>query len=293
MQRIAVIVPFALFALVACNSCDGPSGPDAHRIDTTASDSSAPKPFIFGEVRTLRSAILQQDRTLNVYLPDGYSPDSARTYPVIYVLDGSANEDFPHLAGLAQYMNMYDLLPKSIVVGIANVDRKQDFTFPTRNDSDRAWVSNSGGSARFIRFLADEVQPFVNDHYKTSGKRSIVGQSLGGLLATEILFKRPELFDDYILVSPSVWWDTGSLADSADAWTKAHATEPKRIFVAMASDDDMMQKEVDKVTAAFKANARPPLRWTCEEFPQETHATILHRAVYRAFEWMGKERLRP
>ncbi|MBP7514871.1 MAG: alpha/beta hydrolase [Flavobacteriales bacterium] len=257
--------------------------------DTAKSDPAAARPFVFGEVRTLRSTILVQDRTLNIYLPDGYSPDSATTYAVIYVLDGSAHEDFPHIAGLAQYMNMYDLLPKSIVVGIANVDRKHDFTYPTRNDSDKVWVPNSGGSAGFIRFIGEELQPFVDRTYKTNGKRTIIGQSLGGLVATEMLFKRPGLFDDYILVSPSVWWDNGSLADSAAAWTTQHASEPKRVFIAMASDDDMMQQQVDKVIAAFKANARPPLRWTYVAFPEETHATILHRAVYSAFEWMGKK----
>lgn len=282
-------IPFILFIALAIVGCTGPGSRPAEVPDQVTADSSAPKLFVLGEVRTLRSAVLEQDRVLNVYLPEGYSPDSAATYPVIYLLDGSAHEDFPHIAGLAQYMNMYDLLPKSIVVGIANGDRKHDFTFPTRNDSDRAWVANSGGSARFIRFIAEELQPFVQDQYKTNGRRTIIGQSLGGLVGTEILFKRPDLFDDYILVSPSLWWDTGSLADSADVWTKAHAEVPKRIFIAMASDDDWSQDQVDRVTAAFKANTRPPLRWTYVEFPEETHATILHRAAYSGLEWMGKK----
>lgn len=283
----------SLFALFSCGTQDTPavtiSSNEASRdgSDTVRRDPSAPAPFVFGEVRVLHSRILDQDRTLNVYLPDGYSPDSATTYPVIYVLDGSAHEDFPHIAGLAQFMNMYDLLPRSIVVGIANADRKHDFTYPTRNDSDKVWVPNSGGSEAFIRFIGEELQPFVDTTYKTSKKRTIIGQSLGGLVATEMLFKRPELFEDYVLVSPSVWWDEGSLADSATTWLKAHASDPKRVFIAVASDDDMMQAQVDKITTAFKASAKPPLRWTYAEFPEETHATILHRAVYRAFEWMG------
>lgn len=294
-MRHHVLVPASiLLALVACDHGGATLKTADHDTpytvaDTAKSDPGEAKPFVFGEVRTLRSTTLAQDRTLNIYLPDGYSPDSAATYPVIYVLDGSANEDFPHIAGLAQYMNTYDILPKSIVVGIANVDRKHDFTHPTRSDSDKVWVPNSGGSADFIRFIGEELQPFVDRHYKTSRKRTIIGQSLGGLVATEVLFKRPELFDDYILVSPSVWWDSGSLADSAAVWAKKHSTAPKNVFIAMASDDDMMQKQVDKIVSAFKANARPPLRWTYAEFPEETHATILHRAVYDAFEWIGKK----
>lgn len=242
---------------------------------------------MFGEVRTIHSAILAQERVLNVYLPDGYSPDSAMTYPVIYVLDGSANEDFPHIAGLAQFMNMYALLPKSIVVGIANVDRRHDFTHITRSDSDKVFVPFSGGSAGFMDFLGKELQPFVDAHYRTSGVRTIIGQSLGGLLATEVLFKHPHLFDDYIIVSPSVWWDSGSLAATAEAWAVDNGKLPKRVFLAMASNDDWSQAQVDHMVKVFGTRTAAPFQWWYVPFPEETHATVLHRAVYRAFEVMN------
>lgn len=294
MRHHAPVLAFILLALVACDGGgvtvkttdhDAPSTV----ADTVKSDPAAVKPFVFGEVRMLRSTILAQDRTLNIYLPAGYSTDSTATYPVIYVLDGSANEDYPHIAGLAQYMNMYGLLPSSIVVGIANIDRKHDFTHPTRNDSDKVRVPDSGGSGNFIKFIGDELQPFVERTYKTNGTRTIIGQSLGGLLATEILLTRQDLFDHYILVSPSLWWDDGMLADRAEAVLGPRSPLPGSIYIAMASDDDMMQDDVDRFKGALEAHARPPLRWISEEFPHETHATILHRAVYSAFEWMGKK----
>lgn len=292
MRHHAPVLAFILLALVACDGGRATVKTTDHDAPSTAaatakSDPAAVKPFVFGEVRMLRSTILAQDRTLNIYLPAGYSPDSTATYPVIYVLDGSANEDFPHIAGLAQYMNMYGSLPPSIVVGIANVDRKHDFTHPTRNDSDKVWVPNSGGSAEFIRFIGDEVEPFIAKTYKTNGLRTLIGQSLGGLLGMEILFTRPELFDNYILVSPSLWWDDGSLSTTADNWCKEHADTRKSVYIAMASDDDMMQDDIDRVRTALKAHAHEPLRWAYVEFPEETHATILHQAVYRAFQWMG------
>ncbi len=287
MERAASIPALALLALIACGPNEAPSTHHEDRSRLEPTGSAAPKPFVFGEVRTVRSSALQQERTLNVHLPDGYCPDSAETYPVIYVLDGSADEDFPHIAGLVQYLNMYALLPRSIVVGIANVDRKHDFTHPTHNDSDKVWVPGSGGSEAFITFIGKELQPFIEKTYLTDGKRTLIGQSLGGLVAAEILFKQPGLFDDYILVSPSLWWDDGSLAKGADAWASAYAGTPKNIFIAMASDDDMMQDDVDRVRSALNAHKRPSLRWTYAEFPEETHATALHRAVYRGFEWLG------
>lgn len=244
-------------------------------------------PLVLGDVLHFHSAALDQERALNIYLPHGYA-DSTAAYPVIYVLDGSQHEDFPHLAGLAQFMQMYGLLPNSIVVGIANngPSRYHDFTGPTANDSDKAWVPTYGGSAAFMDFLANEVQPLVQAHYRSTGHRTLIGQSLGGLLATEVLFTRPALFDDYILVSPSLWWNNGALAAKADAWVRAHATLPKRVFIATAPDDAMMQQEVAAVVQAFRTNAQPPLRFGYERFPEESHATILHRAVYRAFEWL-------
>jgi predicted alpha/beta superfamily hydrolase len=249
---------------------------------------AGPLPFVFGEVHTIHSSALHQDRTLNVHLPEGYG-DSAAPYPVVYVLDGSANEDFPHIAGLMQFMNMYDLYPKCIVVGIANEGRSRyhDFTSPTKGDSDLVWVPTGGGSASFINFIATEVQPFIAKYYSTTDERTIIGQSLGGLLVTEILFTRPELFGDYILVSPSLWWNKGDLAARADAWVKAHAGLQKRVFLAVAPDDAMMQEEVDQVVKALTAHAKPPLMWTYTVFPEESHATILHRAVYAALELFG------
>lgn len=245
------------------------------------------QPFVLGEVLTFRSTMLDQERALNIYLPAGYA-DSSAAYPVIYVLDGSTNEDFPHLAGLAQFMHMYGLLPKSIVVGIANngKSRYRDFTGPTVNDSDKAWVPTHGGSAAFMGFLEREVQPLVQAHYRCAGHRTLIGQSLGGLLATEVLFTRPALFDDYILVSPSLWWNNGALAATAGPWVQAHATLPKRVFIASAPDDAMMQAEIDAVVQAFREAAAPPLKLEHVMFPDESHATILHRAVYRAFEWL-------
>ncbi|MBL0126300.1 MAG: alpha/beta hydrolase [Flavobacteriales bacterium] len=254
----------------------------------TAADPTTVEPFIFGEVRTLHSDVLVQDRTLNVYLPAGYR-DSTYSYPVVYLLDGSANEDFPHIAGLVQFMNMYNLYPKSIVVGIANVDRKHDFTHVTQGDSDLVWLPTAGGSAAFMEFMAKEMQPFMKEHYRTTDHRTLIGQSLGGLLATEVLFKKPELFDDYVIVSPSLWWDNGSLSTQAETWAKTHAGSPKRVFVAMANNDDWSQVQVDSVIASFKRHTHPPFRWSYELFPHETHATILHRAVYRAFEFLGTE----
>ena len=130
----------------------------------------------------------------------------------------------------------------------------------------------------------------VKARYRTSGHTTLIGQSLGGLLGTEVLFTRPDLFDDYILVSPSLWWNNGALAAQAEAWVKAHVTLPKRVCIASAPDDAMMQPQIDELVAAFRDHAEAPLKFWYVPFPEESHLTILHRAVYKAFELLNGTR---
>jgi predicted alpha/beta superfamily hydrolase len=88
------------------------------------------------------------------------------------------------------------MVPKSIVVGISTVDRRHDLTYPSSNKQDIAYFPTTGGSEKFIFFIKDEVQPFIDSNYNSDTIKTIIDQSIGGLLATEILLKFPEMFDN-------------------------------------------------------------------------------------------------
>ena len=237
----------------------------------------------FGIVDTLNSKILGEQRILNIYLPDGFNPKSAAAYPVIYLLDGTAHEDYPHIAGLVQFLHMYGLIPKSILVGIANVDRYRDFTFPSRDSADVASLPTSGGAEAFLDFLEDELQPFIDRQFHTKGPRTIIGQSMGGLLATEVLMKRPQLFDDYIIVSPSLWWDQQSLINTAEDYFNKHQELGKRVFVSLGKEHPVMHQVADMLVDAITNSGNEKMTVYYEPILDEDHATILHIAVYRAF----------
>jgi len=91
--------------------------------------------FSIGKTIKIKSKILNETRALNIYLPVNYLQDSLKTYPVIYLLDGSKDEDFIHISGIVQFgsFSWINMIPESIVVGIGNVDRKRDFTYPSQN----------------------------------------------------------------------------------------------------------------------------------------------------------------
>lgn len=255
-----------------------------------AQTTSEISPFTIGDRITLQSEKLQEERILNVYLPHGYSSDSAATYPVIYLLDGSIEEDFIHVAGLVQFCSYPWIahLPPSIVVGIENVDRQRDFTYPTDRPEYLEQVPTLGGSAAFISFLREEVKPFIESNYAVEGKGMIIGQSLGGLLASEILVRQPDLFDTYLIVSPSLWWDEQSLF----AETPVIIEDGINVYIAVGEEGGVMKSVARKLRKSTKnRNNIDELHF--EYVKHHDHADILHEALYRMFRERGKSRSHP
>jgi len=248
----------------------------------TAADTKAvATPFVLGETVEIQSSALAEKRVLNIYLPEGYQQETDVSYPVIYLLDGSANEDFIHIVGLVQFFRMQFNMPKTIVVGIANVDRKRDFTFPTTDAEQKKAYPTTGGSARFIDFLEQEVQPFIQKKYRVTGAKTIIGQSLGALLATEILLKKPELFDRYCIVSPSLWWDNESLLKQAPTLLGKERRNPGHVYVSVGTEGKVMERDAKDLA---KLLLKSGIKVDFVPLPKEDHGSILHNSVYAAFQ---------
>ncbi|WP_296381724.1 alpha/beta hydrolase-fold protein [Winogradskyella sp.] len=239
-------------------------------------------PITIGESVTLHSEILDENRTLNIYLPQEYTADSTKTYPVIYLLDGSMDEDFIHISGLVQFgsFSWINMIPETIVVGISNIDRKRDFTFPTTIKKHKTEFPTTGGSEKFIKFIETELQSFINSNYNVNDTKTIIGQSLGGLLATEILYKKPELFNNYIIISPSLWWDNQSLLKLKP---KAYTTE-KKIYIAVGKEGKVMEKDAENLYKTLDTDKKENTTIHFSFFKELDHGDTLHLAVYTAFE---------
>lgn len=233
-----------------------------------------------GDQHIYKSAILGEDRLLNIYKTGA---SDVEVYDVIYLLDGTLNEDFMHIAGLVQFFHMMYDMPPTIVVGISNVDRKRDFTFPTTDESLKAKFPTTGGSANFIHFLEAELQPYIENVYPTSSRKMLIGQSLGGLLASEILFKKPEMFTDFLIVSPSIWWDNHSLK-SVERKLIPPST---RVMVSVGKEGRVMKRDAKQLFRSVKGSLS---NCNFQYLKREDHATILHNAIYSSFSKMYKRR---
>ncbi|WP_338840921.1 alpha/beta hydrolase [Flavobacterium ginsenosidimutans] len=252
------------------------------------------KPFVLGVIDEIQSKELNEKRILNIYLPEGYNPAEATKYPVIYLLDGSADEDFIHISGLVQFNSFewINQVPKSIVVGIATVDRRRDFTFPTTVENDKTRFPTTGHSDQFIAFIEKELQPFIEKKYKTNNSKTIIGQSLGGLLETEILLKKPSLFNKYVIVSPSLWWNNGSLLDLDSEMLKENFNQQIDIYIAVGKEGltpteipRVMEVDANLLSEKLKGSKSKNVKVYFDYFPEENHGTILHPAVANSFKF--------
>jgi len=249
------------------------------------------KPFVLGTIEEIQSKELAEKRILNVYLPEGYNPNDTTKYAVAYLLDGSADEDFIHVVGLYQFNNFdwISRVPKTIVVGIATVDRRRDFTYPTTIEGDKKRYPTTGHSDKFIAFIEKELQPYIEKKYKTNGSKTIIGQSLGGLLATEILLKKPTLFNYYIIISPSLWWDNGSLLNQPSIILQENFSKKTNIYVGVGKEGltpteipRVMEVDANLLVEKIKNTKSKTVNAYLDYLPEENHATISHQAIFNA-----------
>jgi predicted alpha/beta superfamily hydrolase len=277
-RRVLAGITLILTALaglpVACGAQTVPSAPEGGQ------------PIVIGTSYVIPSVILGDRRRLNIYLPEHHA-DPTRRFPVVYLLDGGLAEDFHHITGLARINAAYGAGQEVIVVGVEGVDRRHDLTAPSATASDRQLLPTSGGAAAYRRFLVEEVRPFVAAHFRAGPRSALMGESLAGLFVAETLLKAPTTFDDYVIVSPSLWWDQGALANGAMEDLRRGGFAGHRAFVAF--DDPPPPAEAQARDLARQAQFAAALTGADNGLavtivrPGEGHGSIYHPAALQAF----------
>jgi uncharacterized protein len=239
-------------------------------------------PLVIGETFAIDSKILGETRRINVYLPSSYSETPDARFPVLYMPDGGIAEDFLHIAGLVQVSVASRTMRPHLLVGIENTQRRRDLTGPTESEDDKKIAPRVGGSQAFRKFIREELMPQVKGRYRTSQESAIVGESLAGLFAMETLLLEPDLFDTYIAVDPSLWWNEGKLARDAGATLRNRPELAKTLYLASSGEEGV--GEIPQRLADVLARDAPPgLHWQYEKMPEEKHSTIFHPAALKAF----------
>jgi uncharacterized protein len=218
-----------LFLAVAFTSCN----------QKTESKNAA---VTLGAKDSLYSDILKEERQIWVYVPnsDGHSPFFPQRYPVLYLLDGPSH--FSSVVSMFQHLSSNYIIPQMIVVAIPNTDRSRDLT-PTNSlllpdGSSQEFLKTTGGAGKFTAFIEKELMPYIEKAYPAAPNKTLIGHSFGGLFAVNTLMYHPQLFNSFVAIDPSMWWDKGRLLHHADTALSNKKFTSKTLFVSVANTMD-------------------------------------------------------
>ncbi|WP_462248866.1 alpha/beta hydrolase [Ekhidna sp.] len=194
-------------------------------------------------LETIDSEILEEQRNLLIHLPTQFDP--SKTYPVMYVLDGSS-QDF-RIAGIAEILSRAGVINDMIIIGIPNTDRNRDLTphyIFQKTDGERL-----GEGDQFLKFLVNEVIPFIESQYPTNGYRMLAGHSRGGLFTFYAYLEQPEVFDALFCFSPSFWRDNTIIFEKSQQFYSADREEHPFIYMSLGTEEnEKMKRSFDEVT---------------------------------------------
>lgn len=189
-----------------------------------------------GIIDHIESNVLGQERTLAIYLPESARDPNRKKqqYPVVYLLDGRY-PFVPFVGMLKQYseMNGTEILPEMIVVAIDNIDnnsRMMDFS-PTTDGKPEKF----GGGDKFLQFIKTELFPYIEKKYPGSQHRTLIGHSFGGLAVMNALTTQPEMFDNYLMIDGSLYFDNEIFLKNSKYSLKQKDLKNKNLYIAIAN----------------------------------------------------------
>ena len=230
---------------------------------------------VIGKEINLKSTILNEDRTMLVYLPDNYLL-SNKTYPVLYLLDGRFH--FHHTSGIVQFLSTQGIIPEMIVVAITNVDRNRDFS-PTHKDR----FPTSGGAGKFLSFLTEELIPFIDQNYRTQDFDILVGHSFGGTFATYTLLEKPNIFEAYIAISPYLHYDDQYLINQAETKIKSDYDKNIRFYMTLGNEPAYIPS-LSKLESIIETKSPKNFDFTYIQMTDENHGSVPHLSIYNGLQ---------
>ena len=225
------------------------------------------KEFTVGEIHTIRSEVLQEERRIAVFTPGEYG-ESDEKYQVLYVLDGEWN--FHFVSALTDKLVSSGDMPKTVVVGINNNNRSKDLTPPGPHDNEARF----GGGEKFLNFLEDELQPWVESKYRTSPYSILAGHSFGGLLTLYSMMKKPGLFQAYMALSPSLGRNNEQQVKSADQFFNRDNVFPESLYLAVGNEGGYTLTSSEKFSRIVRESRRSKMRFRFEVLEKESHVSI-------------------
>jgi len=241
----------------------------------------------------IKSEVLGEERVALVRTPANYGINDVR-YPVLYMTDGAAHVG--HTAGTIEFLAQNGRMPEMIIVAITNTDRTRDLTPTKGKDTEGKELASSGGADKFLKFIETELIPQVEKTYRTQPYRIFAGHSLGGLLAVHAFATKNDLFNAFIAVSPSLWWDNQVAIKETEKFLQGRKDLERGLFVTLGDEKGGMRAGYDKLKDLLGHQHLKDFAWDSMLMEDEDHGTVVLRSHYFALKklfdgWQGGPKL--
>jgi hypothetical protein len=263
-------------------------------LGTRGAGASLPFTIPDTQVLKLHSQVTGSDYQLFVATPSD-NKAAGKAFPVVFMLD--ADYSFALVRNVVQHFVERNNLPPMILVAVAypgaahdhplyQRSRTRDYTptFVPDGGYGPEFQKYSGGGGKFAEFFASELIPFIEKRFPAAAHddRTIIGHSYGGLFGAYVLLTRPELFQRYILISSSLWYDDQVALRLEETQAKSGVHLNAHVFLAAgALEDPVMAGDATTLQQRLLARHDEGLKVDSQIFDSETHNSVFPGAVTR------------
>ncbi len=219
--------------------------------------------------------------TLDVHLPDGYDEEKAGGYPLLLYTDAAYMKP-----DIRKALKNNGLENRLITVGIGYEGknrRTEDLSLTTTA------LDGTGNAEAFAGFIQEELLGYLRTHYavsNTPGALTFCGHSLGGLFGTYLFLKKPGLFANYLLISPSLMWDEQAIFEIESEVRLQSAVPEARVFIAAGSlETGGFHTTRRHLTGLFEKHY-PRVTWQEGVYRNKDHSGVIAPAVSEGLEYI-------
>ena len=243
-----------------------------------------------GTSRVVESRVLKERRRVYIHLPESYQQSRGyRRYPVLYVRDGG--KFFHSFTGAVKHLasDATPHVPEMIVVAIVETDRVRDSSSTRSLQGFTGKVEegfeSSGGGENFRRFLEQELVPYIDKEFSTSSYRIYCGYSFTGLSVIDEFLDADTIFDAFLMIDPSWWWDDYLMEKRAGAALPSRKFNRVQLFMAATAESYPQEyfikaRDIGSLAEMLQRTKPPGLEWKFERYANESHHSMALRALY-------------
>ena len=220
------------------------------------------------------SGELNNERTIKIYIPESYKQDSTRVYPLALVLD--AEYLFDIYVANSKLFAIKDKAPEQIVVGIYQNQRNERKTDCEVNANSMLTESSS----KFYKFIKNELLNYIEDNYRISPFRTIVGNTITANFTNYFMVENENLFNAYINVNPSYSTDISELFRG-----KIPSIDSNTYYYLNTGDYNGEQKDkaIEKAYYVLKNFENENFKYKYDVFDGSTRISSIGQAISGAF----------